>query len=526
MQKTRIALPLLAFAAVAAVSLTACSAPANESGASSDNPADVLKVGLSDSISNLLPGKEAGETNFWIAAIQTEGLVTLGADGTLQPALATSWSQPDPTTYIYEIDPDRKFQDGTPVTVDDILASIDAAKDENVSPSESYLWGSVADVEQTGDWEITITLSAPDASFPYTPSTSAGLWVYPAAYWKSAGDKVGTAEALPVGTGPYQFTKFSPASGITLTKSKYWTGKEPAFKEVDFQVIPDNNTEKLALQKGDIDIAAPIPVTQYASWEKDASIDTFFTPNRGLVTIDFDTSAKPFDDQHVRNAVAYAFDRKAYVDKVLHGHGRVATSLLTPEQFSGVASVEDATAALADLPQYSFDLDAAKAELAKSSVPDGFTAEVQVPSAYPELVTAAQLLAQNLKQIGVTLTVKSGTTEDWYGTMGDGVHGIGFMLYDTVSADPGELSLWFLAPGNPANMTDPDIDAAIADSRAATDAASRLDALVAANRIQNEKNYYAPLSWDEIAIGSNGVTLDGWSSYTLTSPWVLQVTPK
>lgn len=520
---------LLALVSVAALSFTACGSGSKDAGRTStnpDNPVNVLKVGLSDSVNNLLPGAEAGEVNYWIAAIETEGLVTLGADGTLKPALATSWTQPNTTTYVYEIDPHRKFQNGAPVTVDDIVASINAAKDEKVSPSESYLWGSVANVKQTGAWEVTITLAKPDASFQYTPSSSAGLWVYPASYWKSAGSKVGTAEALPIGTGPYQFTSFKPDSGVTLKKSAYWTGAKPAFNEVDFQIIPDNNSEKLALDKGDIDLAMPIPVTQYAAWEDDSSLDTFFTPNRGLITIDFDTSVKPFDDQHVRNAIAYSFDRKAFVDKVLQGHGRVATSLLTPEQFGGAASVEDATATLAGLPQYSFDLDKAKAELAQSSVPDGFKAEVQVPSAYPELTTAAQLLQQQLKEIGITLTIKTGTTEDWYGTMGDGKHGLGFMLYDTVSADPGELSLWFLTPGNPAHMADAGIAAAIAKSKAATDPKARLDALVEANRIQNEKNYYSPISWDEIAVGSHGVRLNEWTSYTLTSPWIFQVTPR
>ncbi|MGZ4591289.1 MAG: ABC transporter substrate-binding protein [Actinomycetes bacterium] len=526
----RRALGLTALVTSAALTLAACGGSSTDVDtsptASKSNPANVLKVGISDTVSNLLPGVEAGSTNYWIAAIQAEGLVTLGDDGSLKPALATSWTQPDATTYVYEIDPHRTFQNGKPVTMADILASIDAAKDPKVSPAESYLWGSVAGVEQTGKWEVTIKLSAPDASFQYTPSSSAGLWVYPAAYWRSAGNKVGTAEALPVGTGPYEFTSYEPDSGITLKKSPQWTGHPAAFDEVDFEIIPDNNNEKLALEKGDLDIAMPIPVSQYGTWEDSSRIDTFFTPNRSLFSIDFDTSATPFDDQHVRNAVAYAFDRQAYVDKVLHGHGRVATSLLTPEQLAAAGPVDEATKVLAGLPQYGFDLTKAKAELAQSSVPDGFTTEIQVPSAYPELVTAAQLLAEDLKQIGITLEIKKGPTSDWFGTMGDGKHGIGFMLYSTVSADPGELSLWFLAPGNPAHMSDAGIGKAIRASRTASDPQTRIDDLVEANRIQNEKNFYAPVSWGQIAIASRGVTLDGWSSYTLTTPWVLEVSPK
>lgn len=523
---------LAGVAATTAVTLAACGSSAT-SGPTADNPANVLKVGVADTVTNLMPGVEAGEVNYWIAAIEAEGLVTLGPDGSLKPALATSWSQPNPTTYVYDLAPHRKFQNGAPVTPADVLASIKAMRSASTDPSESYLWGDVASVAQSGPEQITIKLTQPSASFKYTPSSSAGLWVYPASYWKSAGKNVGTATALPVGTGPYRFTSFNPSSGITLTKSKYWTGTQPKFSTVDIQTFPDANTEKLALENGNIDMAIPIPVSQYASWSKDSKLDTFFTPNRSLITLDFDTSVKPFDDQHVRNAIAYAFDRQAYVTKVLDGHAQVATSLLTPQQFSGVSSAGDAAATLAKLPQYDFDLTKAKQELSESSVPHGFTFTVQVPSAYSELLTAAQLLQQNLATIGVTENIKVGTTEQWYGTMGDGKHGVGLMSYSTVSADPGELSNWFLIsdtkPGdatNPANLQDKGIDAAMAKARAATTTAAYLRALVAANRISNAKNYYFPISWDELAIATNDVTLDGFTSYTLTSPWILQVSPK
>ena len=148
----RRALGLTALVTAAALSLTACGGSSTDVNtsptASRSNPANVLKVGISDTVSNLLPGVEAGAVNYWIAAIQAEGLVTLGNDGSLKPALATSWKQPDATTYVYEIDPHRTFQNGKPVQMADILASINAARDPKISPAESYLWGSVASVNR------------------------------------------------------------------------------------------------------------------------------------------------------------------------------------------------------------------------------------------------------------------------------------------------------------------------------------------------------------------------------------------
>lgn len=520
------ALASIATIAAAALTLAACAAPQTGTDAGTGgSDAETLTVALGDSLTNLYPGIEAGVTNYWVAATLAEGLVTVSPQGELTPALATSWEQPDPTTYVFDIDEQATFQDGSPLTMEDVLVSIENARDAEVSPS-LVTWANVDTVEQTGDWELTITLAEPDASFIFGPSSSAGLFVFPASYWESAGDALGTAEALPVGTGPFQVTGFSPDSNITLERSEHWDGDAPSFDRLRFDIIPDENTRRLALENGDVNLSLSVPIQQVAQWESNEQLDVSFSPNRSYVGITFDTAVEPFNDQHVRNAIAHAFDRAALVERVLGGHGEVATSLLIPAQLESVYTPEEARARLADMPQYDFDLEAAAAELAQSAHPEGFTTTLVYPDAFPELGLSAQLLTENLAGIGITLETSSITTNEWYSTMGDRVHGIGFMSYFSTTADPAEMTTWFLGPDNLASFTSPAVDAALAEARNSTTLEAQLDGLIAANRLQAEANVYAPLWWGEQAIATNGsVTFDDFTSFALFTTWPTLVAP-
>lgn len=512
--------------AAAGLLLAGCAAPSTGTDAATSGSADTLTLALGDSITNLYPGIEAGGQNYTIAAASAEGLVSVDASGTVVPALATAWEQTSPTTYVFTIDAAAKFQDGTAVTIDDILASIAAARDPEVSPS-IVSWGNVDTVEKTGDDQITITLLSPDSSFLYAPSSSSGLFVYPAAYWTSAGDALGTAEALPVGSGPYQVTKFVPDSTITLEKSEYWDGEAGAYDTLSVDIIPEANTRLLALQSGDVQLSLSVPTQQVQDWDADDKVDVTTIEDRSYVGLNFNLAIAPFDDQNVRDAVAYAFDRESVVAQVLGGNGEVATNLISPPQLASVWDADAARTTLAKAPQYAFDLDAARTALAASSVPDGFTFELVYPDSYAELQQSAELLKQSLAEIGVTVNTRSVTTTEWFGTMGDTEHGAGFMLYTPTTADPAEMISWFLGEANPASFTDPAATAALATAREAADAEGQLTALLDASSIQAEANAYAPLWWGQRSFATDGtVSVDAITSYSIfTNEWALQLKP-
>ena len=118
--------------------------------------------------------------------------------------------------------------------------------------------------------------------------------------------------------------------------------------------------------------------------------------------------------------------------------------------------------AQAGLPIDSFDLDAARAELAQSKVPGGFSAELTYPSSIPDLGSTALAIADNLKQIGVNLTVTSKPIEEWISEVGSGTYGLSFMSYTSTTGDPGEVVGWLLGPDNPARYENAQVQGLIA----------------------------------------------------------------
>lgn len=501
----------------ALLGVTAC-APAPTPAATADT--DTFTVGLPGSLSSLYVGQETGVLNYYVAALAQEGLVAVDPVGNLAPALASSWSQPDATTYVYEIRDDAVFQDGTPVTVDDILYSIEQSQDAEVSPQFAWWYTNVSSVEQTGDWQITFTLNTPDVGFAWVPSASAGLFVAPRTFWEQHDGKIGTSTSLLIGSGPYQVTEFEPDSHITLRAVDTWWGGVPEFSTVRLEVIPDENTRLLALEKGQIDFAFNVPLQQADRWAQSPGIEVQVVPNRSYEGLTFDTAVAPFDDIHVRNAIAHSLDRDSIAEKVFADKAEPATAILTPSQLETVTSPEEAREILAGLPQVSFDLEAAKQELAKSSVPGGFEAELAYPNTVPELGLVAQSLAQNLAELGITLTVTELPISSWFDTLHDGVHGLSFMSYNSTTGDPAELIGWFLGADNPASYTNPEVTAAIDAARAEVDLAARIDLLVEANRVAAADLPYLPIVWNvRVTASSDTIHFADNDTFTFVTPW-------
>ena len=497
-------------------------------GGASAQEIDVLTVAFPSSVSNIYPGQEAGNFNYYIAALVGEALVAPDSTGKLVGALAESWTHPDPLTYVYTIRSGVTFSDGSALTVDDIIYSVGVAKDETLSPNTSYYWANVDTAEQTGDNEVTITLLSPDVAFEWGPCAANAMWVTAQRFVDAAGGEIGTPAALFTGTGPYKVTSFEPDKGVELERiDTYWGGKAPV-KTVKIEFIPEETTRILAREAGDIDMAVSISLDQEQQWADTEATDVLFAPDKSYVGIDFNTAVEPFDDIHVRKAIALACDRATYVEKLLNGHGEVATALTVPEQIESVtgdaASARAKLAPIFDLP---YDLEAAKAELAQSKVPDGFSVKVGVSSSAPQVSQFFQALAATVAEIGITIEVEEMPVEQWYDTIGSPDWGLAYMWYFNATGDPAELISWFLAEGNPASYTNEEVATLLQQQREEADPAKRVDLIVEAQKVAMADVPYVPLWWGEAATAINDkYTIEDFGPYTLLSPWTTRILTK
>lgn len=481
---------------------------------------DNVTIALPGSLSNLYTGIESGILNYNVAALSQEGLVALDSAGNIVPALATSWTQPNDTTYVYELRQDAKFQNGDAVTAEDVAFSITEAQDATLSPNLAYYLSDVKSVTVTGDHEVTVVLNSPNAAFQKNMSVAGAVNVTQKAFWQKYSGKVGTSTSLLLGTGPYKVTSFTPDSGLTLERVDTWWGGVPKVKKITVKFISDENTRYLAAQSGDVDIALNVPVAQDGQWSALSGFRVDKVNDLSYVGLNFDTRVAPFDDENVRKAIAYAIDKNSIVTNLLRGNGEVATSLVTPESLSSTYSADEARTKLAATTQYAYDIAKAKEALAASGHPNGFTAELTYPSTGPQLGTAAQAIAQSLKEIGITLTVKELPISEWLATLGDKSHGIGFMWYFSTTGDPAEVPSYLLSTGNISGFEDTAVQGLLANAAAATDASKRIDLILQADNLQAEKAINVPLWWGKsLTAFSNTIGLKDYGAFSFVTSW-------
>jgi len=354
-----------------------------------------LTFGLEGDVRGLEPALSYDFTANPVVCQISEGLLMFDAKGALQPLLAEKWEQPDPLTYIYTLRQGLTFHDGSPVTVDDVVASIARVRDAEVAGPLAWMYDTPgATVERTDDKTITIKLKTASALFQYVPATTAGH-VIP----KAAIDKFGLDLLRnPIGTGPYTFVKWDAGSQIELKKNpEYWQAGKPAFETVVFKIIEEGTTRVTALKNGEINAMTAVPPDQI-DVVKGFDTTTFqevvgYTIN-GIV---LRTDKPPFDDVKIRQAVSYAVDIDAIMTNIVKETGVRSRNTPVPPDMPGSAAKE-----LEPIP---YDLEKAKQLMAESSQPDGFKTKLSVIAPSDIWVPQAIAVQEALKELKIEVEI-------------------------------------------------------------------------------------------------------------------------
>lgn len=238
--------------------------------------------------------------------------------------LATDYEiTPDGLTWVFTIREDAKFTDGERVTAFDVAFTLETAKKAKGSVDLTYMESAVAKDEST----VIITLSRPTSIFL---NTLASIGIVPQhAYGKEYGRN-------PIGSGPYKFVEWKPQEQIIFTANEEYYGGAPAIKEV-IVVFMAEDAALAAVLAGEVDVAytsATLGNTKVKGYrvEKLTSVDNRgFTlpmqPRTGETTVEGDPIGNDVTcHREIRQAIAYAIDRKQIADRVLNGFARPAYS--------------------------------------------------------------------------------------------------------------------------------------------------------------------------------------------------------
>jgi peptide/nickel transport system substrate-binding protein len=487
-----------------------------------------LTFGYADGPRSLDPafGLNSG-SNLYNMCLGFEALMTYDEALHLTPSLAASWHTPDPSTYVYRLRDGLTFTDGSPVTPEDVKFSFERHTDQRLASSFIAYLTRLKRVEITGPREVTIRLTQPDVTFRYIPTF---IVIVKKAQVEQLGKDYGTPKGIPVGTGPYEFTSFTIDQTVKSKRFERYWGKKPQVKAITWQTIADQSAQMLAIGAGDIDgvfdVSNDIP-----SWERISTVRFHEAPPSSTTWISLAAQKPPWNDVHVRRAFAYSVDRAGIARAIDNGLGTPAKSLIPPLQWRGVLDGPETDRFIAGLPSYSFDLDKAKQELAKSSVPKGFSFQAAAPSSSPELVKMMEVIAQALGQIGVNLSVKelSGQAYSGLGTNPAYPTRIVSFLFDY--PDPIEVFNKFTTKGaatDIAHFTTPELNRLFNEQAASTDASVRARDIEQMARIAQDQVPFVPITWE-----GNGLALRkdlvfrSFNPYTgLVGCWASEIAPR
>ncbi|NUR88494.1 MAG: ABC transporter substrate-binding protein [Nonomuraea sp.] len=332
-------------------------------------------------------------------------MVGLDGSGKVVPSIAASWTHPDPRTYVFTLRDGVKFSDGTPLTADDAAFSLLRHLDPKVASQAASYVTLVKAAEATGPRTVKVTLAKPSPTFL---ATAALAWqIVPKKLAEAHPKDLGSPEVGIVGTGPFKVTRFSLTSGVTLERNDLYWGPKPALRKVEVKTINDPETRRLAVSSGEVDGTGDVPPSQARKWTSLPGVATLFYPADNIAYLSLSVGSGPLKDVHVRRAIARAIDRQAVATLMTTGHGGISDYMLPKPQITALYG--DAPPRL---PSYPHDVAAAKAELAKSGYPDGFTISTPYDSG-SQNVKALQAIAADLAPIGITLELKPLPTEQY-----------------------------------------------------------------------------------------------------------------
>jgi peptide/nickel transport system substrate-binding protein len=341
----------------------------------------------------------------------TEGLLRFSPTGELLPNLAEKWESPDPKTYLYTIRKGVKFSDGTPLTADDVVFSLNRTRDAKTASPLAWMFGSVADIAKVDDSTVKVTLKQPDAQWRYAVATTAGH-IISKAYYDAHAANFGKPDGGLLGTGPFVYKSWKTGSEIVLERNKnYWDAANvPFIDKVTFKIVAEGATRVTGLKTGEVTATATLPLDLIPVVQGMADVTVQGVEGFTDDWIAFNTKKAPFDNPNVRKAVIYAFNAKDVLDNIVKDTGIAAKN--QPVGPALWTYSKDTWQAFQDKAEdYSYDLAKAKAALAKTKYAKGFKAKI-LTDGDAFRINTAQALQQSVKAVGIDLEIEKVTNEE------------------------------------------------------------------------------------------------------------------
>jgi peptide/nickel transport system substrate-binding protein len=388
-----------------------------------------------------------------------EGLTKINEDFSITPLLADKWTfSPDLKTLTFNLKKGVKFQDGETFSSKDVKYSFERYAGKDSTNKEKAFFASIQSIDATDPDVVTLKFKDPsfDALFHLGQNTAVII-----------DEKSAAAEATqPVGTGPYKLSAWNKGASVTLDK---WDGFRDAGKiaiaHATFRFISDPSAEVAALLAGDVDDFPRVAAANLEQFQSDPRFQVLIGGTEGKTILAMNNKKKPLDDLKVRQAIAYAIDRKAIIDGAMNGLGTPIGSHLTPNDPGYV----DLTG------QYPHDPEKSKALLKAAGVKLPLELTLTLPP--PEYARkGGEIIAAELAEVGIQAKIENVEWAQWLSNVYKDKN---YDLTIISHVEPLDIGI-YAKPGYYFNYDDPKFDAIISRLSTAPDIDAYKKALVEA----------------------------------------------
>ncbi|SHG00136.1 peptide/nickel transport system substrate-binding protein [Kaistia soli DSM 19436] len=390
-------------------------------------------------------------------------LVDMDASGKFVPDLATSWTQIDDKTWKFDLVGNAAFHNGEKFTSADVKYTFERILDPKTASAYAGLYAQIESVDASDPAVAVFHLKSAFGPFLTNLATNGEIV-------NKKAIESGDPARNPVGTGPFEFVEWVQGDHITLKKNpSYFKAGLPHLDSVTFKFLPVDQSRIDSLSAGELDWADAVPLNLVPTLAFDPRFTYVTSPVAGIPDfLAFNTKQPPFNNPKVRQAVALAINRADIRDVAYLGTGELGL-----EEVPTGSKWYDPTGIFAAEP----DIAKAKQLLSEAGFPNGLDVEYLGLPQYPELLKTGQVVRDELKAIGINMTIKPVDVSVWYDAYVSGKYQV-TSAYQERTIDPDNFYSLVIKSGGPINTvgySNPAVDTLIDKAAASSDEAERKD---------------------------------------------------
>lgn len=462
--------------------------------------AKTLNIGVSAGAQSMDPYFINNDDTNSILGNVFDNLISFDKDLNTHANLAVSWTNPSPKEWVFKLRKGVKFHNGNTFNADDVIFSYDRVRNWDKSAFKSKV-NMIESVLKVDEYTVKMVTNNP---YPIFLRQLTYVNILDKETIEGKTDQwIGLN---PVGTGPYKVISWGKGDSIKMSANNdYWQGKA-TYADLVFKPLTNPATRVAGILSGAVDIIDKVPELDVEKIKNNDKVNFFMVPSLRTIYLHMDqarenspfitspTGKNPLMDIRVRQAFAYAINKKDITKYIMQGFAITASQLSPSTVYGHDTSVKETE----------FNPQKAKELLAEAGYPNGF--EIQLDSlnsgTYPKI---AQAVASNLARVGIKVTINATPGSVFFGKMGKRESSFSLIGWASGSGDASSFLDSIVHSVNPdkgfgkynwGNFSNAKVDALIEKSASTMDSAERLNQLEEAQKIALIENQgYLPLHY-------------------------------